>query len=81
MGGIASILEWATNTLQGVAFVELLILVGMGFMYRKMHKVETRLDDTKKAATSAMKRMPSGGDQLTPGSNSFRRTLTNETDD
>ena len=48
MGGIASILEWATNTLQGVAFVELLILVGMGFMYRKMHKVETRLDEHEK---------------------------------
>ena len=48
MGGIASILEWATNTLEGVAFIELLIAVGMGFMYRKMHKIEKRIADHEK---------------------------------
>ena len=52
MGGIASILEWATNTLQGVAFIELLIAIGMCLMYRKMHKIEQRIDDHEKGCNA-----------------------------
>ena len=48
MDGLLGVVNWATNTLEGVAFIEILILVGMGIMYRKMGKVEKRLDDHEK---------------------------------
>ena len=40
MDGILSVVNWATNTLEGVAFIEILILIAVIANWRRMAKHE-----------------------------------------
>ena len=45
MEGVGDILQWATGTLEGVAFVEYLILAAIFVLWRKSSKHETESED------------------------------------
>ena len=53
MGGVSDVLSWATGTIEGVAFVEYLILGGMLVLWRKLRGIERRLDAHEKVTSDS----------------------------
>ena len=51
MDGIATVLGWATGSLEGIAFVELLILIALVFLWREIRHTNKRLDLHEKATS------------------------------
>ena len=45
MDGLGDVLHWATGSLQGVAFVEYLILAAIVFLWREIRQTNQRLTD------------------------------------
>ena len=65
MDGIGDVLHWATGSLQGVAFVEYLILAAVILLWREIRTTNKRLDDHE---TGCAKRDEKYRDRLAEGS-------------
>jgi len=63
--GIADVLQWATGSLQGVAFVEYLILAAVIFLWREIRATNKRIDGHE---TECAAREKATGERLAEGS-------------
>lgn len=68
MDGIATVLGWATGTLEGIAFVELLILLLMAAMYWEMRSLrkwqETHEKECAERETTVAARLAEGSTKM-----------------
>ena len=48
MDGLLEIVRWATGSIQGIAFVEYIILGLLAVVYQKLNKLETKVDNHEK---------------------------------
>ena len=52
---IGDVLKWATGSLEGVAFVEYLILIAVAFMWRRLNQIDKRIDKHEDECTDREK--------------------------
>ena len=45
MDGVFAVFNWATGSLQGVAFVEWLVLLAMGVLWTRVRGIEKKVED------------------------------------
>lgn len=68
MDGIATVLGWATGSIEGIAFVELLILIAVILLWRELRAVNRRIDRHEEKCdgreTATQERFSSGATKM-----------------